>query len=195
MFKFQKKEKRNKSENKLSLIIVFFFFIGIALYLLCKVMLIFVISMIIGITTSSLFHDDNYEIEYKKRKHEIPFYLSFINNFYLYSSLLSSYKQGFIESVNSLGSSHLKDDLTDYLEQGNELPFTLTNSRRENHLKDVIARLYYTDEEINDNDLSYLNNSIKTYQNEISITNISIPLEVSLITIFLPFVLILLLSF
>lgn len=191
MFKLKKKEKTiKKKESNISLFaILLSAILGILLYILSKEKMIFALSMIIGLTISILYNDSTVKNDYKQRKNEIEFYLNFADDFYLYSSLLSSYKDGFKKSVESLPSSHLKDDLTDYLENGNELPFSLTNTRRENHLKDVIERFYYSNEEVSDQDLSYLKLSIESYKKETSIKEKVLPLEtcisVILITIFL----------
>ena len=75
--------------------------------------------------------------------------IEFYRLFILHSSLLRSYKEGFLKAIDDLPISVVKDSLKDYVdgESKGDLPLYYTNTRAEYSLVSLVQHLYYNDEE------------------------------------------------
>ena len=104
----------------------------------------------------------------KKNREGKKTYLAFYDRYYLYSSLEGSFVQGFRLAAEKLETTGLKDSLTDYLDGKGKgpLPLSLTNSPRENALRETVQRELSLDEEVSAGSLSFLKRRIEAYRRE-----------------------------
>ncbi len=167
----KKKPKSNDSIKNLILpllILIFFLSVGFLLAILSKNRIILLLSMVCAIPLTFYFSKPN-----NKKNISDEDYRSLLNfywSFYHYSCLLNSYFEGFKEAVKNLEESHLKDDLTDFLESDNpNPPLLLLNTRKENDLIEEVSRLYSL-KEIDGVDLTSLKNLLTLYENELKNT-------------------------
>ena len=162
---------RNKTLKKESqtlplLVILTCFLFGLSFALINHQILILIFSMIVSLPLAYscvlFFSSTNSKKTNEKYNSLIEFYWYF----YHYSTLLNSYDEGFKYASSSLKESHLKDDLTDYLENPtNELPLSCFNTRIETKLNQFIYRLCQL-EETSYRDLNDLKHLIKEYERE-----------------------------
>ena len=137
-----KKEKKEKKSTYLLLLIgvllMFFFFALDFPRLVCFSALLLSFSCFLLMQTEERKGSANKETC-------IAFYRLFI----LHSSLLGSYKEGFLKAIDGLPISVVKDSLKDYVdgESKGDLPLYYTNTRAEYSLVSLVQHLYYNDEE------------------------------------------------
>lgn len=137
-----KKEKKEKKSTYLLLLIgvllMFFFFALDFPRLVCFSVLLLSFSCFLLMQKEERKGSENKETC-------IEFYRLFI----LHSSLLGSYKEGFLKAIDGLPISVVKDSLKDYVdgESKGDLPLYYTNTRAEYSLVSLIQHLYYNDEE------------------------------------------------
>ena len=137
-----KKEKKEKKSTYLLLLIgvllMFFFFALDFPRLVCFSVLLLSFSCFLLMQKEERKGSENKETC-------IAFYQLFI----LHSSLLGSYKEGFLKAIDGLPISVVKDSLKDYVdgESKGDLPLYYTNTRAEYSLVSLIQHLYYNDEE------------------------------------------------
>ena len=137
-----KKEKKEKKSTYLLLLIgvllMFFFFALDFPRLVCFSTLLLSFSCFLLMQKEERKGSENKETC-------IEFYRLFI----LHSSLLRSYKEGFLKAIDDLPISVVKDSLKDYVdgESKGDLPLYYTNTRAEYSLVSLVQHLYYNDEE------------------------------------------------
>lgn len=168
---FQKKgnkNSKNKENTSSYLFLIIGFLAGILFYLITKQIYLFALAILLSLTIQFLFSDEiekrNKDKEFKKEKGDR---LQFFNDFILYSSLLNSYKEGFLKSFEDLKSGHLKDAISDYLED-ESIGFLIsyTSSQSESHLIDKIIRLFNSEEDVNKSELDSFHHFCKIYEEE-----------------------------
>ena len=133
-----KKEKKQKKSTYLLLLLMFFFFALDFPRLVCFSTLLLSFSCFLLMQKEERKGSENKETC-------IAFYRLFI----LHSSLLGSYKEGFLKAIDGLPISVVKDSLKDYVdgESKGDLPLYYTNTRTEYSLVSLVQHLYYNDEE------------------------------------------------
>lgn len=141
---------------------------GILLYLITKQIYLFALCILLSLAIQFLFSDEiekrNNKKESNKEKEDR---LQFFKNFILYSSLLNSYKEGFLKSFEDLKSGHLKDAISDYLEDESiGFAISFTSSQTESHLTDKIIRLFHSEEDVDKRELDSFRHFCKLYEEE-----------------------------
>ena len=122
------------------------------LYLIFPILIIFSTWMLLSKEVKNLLVKKDTE---KLRKT----YLSFFENFYIFSSLNNSYESGFSTAVSNLESSELKNQLLDFLENDSneqKLPFQKDILVRQDEIIEQCTRLYFSKEEFNKYDTEKL---------------------------------------
>ena len=169
---FKKEGKQPSFQKKESNVIIAIFILsailGIILFITTRKVILFALCMAIGITLYFLCSDRISEIDNNRKiRQDLNLHYSFLENFYLFSSLNNSYWQGFKCAYESLKLSHMKDRITDYLDNPNSpLDIHLTNSRTENQLIDMLVRFLHSEEETKDSDLEQYHELLKSYHDE-----------------------------
>ena len=94
--------------------------------------------------------------------------LLFFHKFHSYCGLLKNYREAFYKAVESLPLSHVKDQLNDYLENGQDgdLPLYITSTRKEYSLVSMVQLLYRNDEEYDARQMDLLLSRIEDYEEE-----------------------------
>lgn len=169
--------------------------LGFLLYTLKEDLSLFALPLLVG-TGIYLFTSEEYlsKKEKKKKSGEREIYLSFYRNYYLFSSMFSSYSEGFEKAYELLPLSHLKDDLTDAKEANAfELPLKRSGSREETRLIDFLNQEKNQPEEPTRESLAELYRLIQAYESEegkeksISVSPALLPCFLLLLFLLLPF--------
>jgi hypothetical protein len=169
---FKKEGKKSSFQQKESNVLIVIFILsallGIILFIMTRKVILFALCMAIGITLYFLFSDRISEIDINRKiQQDLNLHYTFLESFYLFSSLNNSYWQGFKCAYDSLKLSHMKDRITDYLDNPNSpLDIHLTNSRTENQLIDMLIRFLHSEEETKDSDLEQYHELLICYQEE-----------------------------
>ena len=165
-----KKENNKKSsfDQNLLLFLLAGLLFGLVFYLLSKKLFLFVLSMLCFLTFYLLTSAGKEKLTPEKSKiKEKEYNLTFVRLFYHYSSLLNSYEEGFKKAYEVLPLCHLKDKLTDYMDNPKgPLPLLLTNTLQENSLIDLLNRFLHSQEEVTSEDLGRLQRAIRLYEEE-----------------------------
>lgn len=170
-------------------------FLGFLLYALKEDLSLFALPLLVG-TGIYLLTSEEYlsQKERKKKKGEREIYLSFYRNYYLFSSMFSSYSEGFEKAYELLPLSHLKDDLTDAKEaDAFELPLKRSGSREETRLIDFLNQEKNQPEEPTRESLAELYRLIQAYEREeeqeksVSVSPALLPCFLLLLFLLLPF--------
>ncbi len=161
-----KSDSKKKESNPSYLLLLIGFLAGIFFYFITKQIYLFALCIIISLAVQFLFYG---EIEKRKKpkESEKEDRVQFFNRFILYSSLLNSYKEGFLKSFEDLKSGHLKDAISDYLEDesiGFSIPYT--SSQTECHLTDKIIRLFHSEEDVDQKELDSFCRFCELYEKE-----------------------------
>ncbi|MCH3966624.1 MAG: hypothetical protein LKE52_03245 [Bacilli bacterium] len=100
--------------------------------------------------------------------------LFFYRQYLLYSSLLSSFQEGYRKALASIPTTSEKDALSDYQEQGGkgDFPLLITKTRKESFLRILVKKELMVDEEVTPNSLSSLEEAISSYEKE---TKLEVP--------------------
>ena len=162
---------KSKSTNSNTYIVIAFvvsFLLGLALYFISKQIVLFILSILFGISCYFLLAGEIHKEQDKKKNLTcLKELISFLYDFYFYTSMAQSYKEGFDLAYENMDSSHLKDKLTDFKENHETtLPLKCLNSRDENLLIDMIQHSYYTDEEVSLASLETLKINIQQYEKD-----------------------------
>ena len=169
--------------------------LGFLLYALKEDLSLFALPLLVG-TGIYLLTSEEYlsQKERKKKKGEREIYLSFYRNYYLFSSMFSSYSEGFEKAYELLPLSHLKDDLTDAKEaDAFELPLKRSGSREETRLIDFLNQEKNQPEEPTRESLAELYRLIQAYEREegqeksVSVSPALLPCFLLLLFLLLPF--------
>lgn len=169
--------------------------LGFLLYALKEDLSLFALPLLVG-TGIYLLTSEEYlsQKERKKKKGEREIYLSFYRNYYLFSSMSSSYSEGFEKAYELLPLSHLKDDLTDAKEaDAFELPLKKSGSREETRLIDFLNQEKNQPEEPTRESLAELYRLIQAYEREegqeksVSVSPALLPCFLLLLFLLLPF--------
>ena len=164
----KKKQKSKGSIKTLILplsVLIFFLSLGFLIALLSKNRITLILSMVVALPLAFYFsNQENKKVIENEEGYNL---LSFYWSFYHYSCLLNSYLDGFKKAVDNLEQSHLKDDLSDFLEsESNNPPLLFLNTRKENDLIEEVTRLYSL-KEYDGVELSALKKYISLYENEL----------------------------
>lgn len=168
----EKIKKHTASSKKSSNTSIYFLLCGalsgILLFILTRQILLFAISMVLSFSSYLLFFDNLSTMpKEKEAKKEIADRIEFFSSFYEYSALTNSYQEGFHLAFESMGSSHLKDKITDYLEnEEGILDISYTHSQKETHILDKIIRYYKNQEEVDYTLLASHQKEIEEYKKE-----------------------------
>lgn len=165
----KKKNSSGEVDTYFLLLLVFSLLLSVTASYLTKKLFLFVAGMLLGLAFYVITSPEVKEerIEKKKRK-EKEFYVSFYENYYLYSVLLDSYREGLKKAYDLLPISHLKDDLTDHFENKSQgLPLRYTGTRREARLIDFLNREEKSEEEVTPEEKRELRLRIDAYEEEL----------------------------
>lgn len=171
IFKNKPKNKKENTDTKyLILFLVIGVFLGVVFDAVFKNIALFFVMIVFCLTIYFLLCENLLDQQNLKNKSkEIKEVISFYESFILFTSLTQSYIQGMKLAVENLSNSFLKDSLTDYLEISNEaLPVKCLNDRLETNINDFIHKLYYSNEEVNRDDLTRLNQYISQYKSKLN---------------------------
>jgi hypothetical protein len=174
LFNKEKKAKLTKKEDSNAVpFLIASALGGILLYLITKQMILFPLAMVLGLTLFLITDDTLRKEKWKKSiLEDYQLNVCFLESFLLFSSINNSYWQGFRCAYDALKLSHLKDRITDYLENPNStLEIKCTNSKTENLLIDSIVRFLHCEEETSRQDLDMFQHYLENYKKELSTTN------------------------
>lgn len=162
-------ESKRKDSNYLIFSIVFGAILGFVVSYYSKNIFLFAlfiisIPLLVSLLIPSSVSNKNKSKEKRLKQVYLNFYYMFLN----YSSLYSSYQDGFKKTIEALDISDLKDNLIAYNENPNKgkLPLILTNSRIENNLSDMVSGLLNETEETSFQSLDDLSLLIAKYKGE-----------------------------
>ena len=166
----RKKITAQKENFNRYLLVAFLFSIllGFAFYLLTKKSILFIFSVIFSLAIYFLTQDEiKKEEETKKKQEPLKELISFLDDYYFFTSMSQSYKEGFLLSYENMPSSHLKDSLTDFKENSETtLPLSCLNTMEEHLLIDMIQNGYYREEEVTLDSLKTLKASLEQYKKD-----------------------------
>ncbi len=130
--------------------LLFSILLGFAFYLLTKKSILFIFSVIFSLAIYFLTQDEiKKEEETKKKQEPLKELISFLDDYYFFTSMSQSFKEGFLLAYENMASSHLKDSLIDFKENDEKtLPLSCLNTMEEHLLIDMIQNGYYRDEEL-----------------------------------------------
>lgn len=165
LFKKNLKSEKTKIKTKTDKTTILALVIGVLLtflsYLLSEDLIIsvFVFCIMMYIVTG---------LKISEKSHDIDDALTF---YHLYLSRLvftSSYHEAFLEAVEKMEISALKDKLTDFIEAENssELPLQITGSRSEYSLISFLYILYHNDEDYSSMTTAIYQAKLSEYENE-----------------------------
>ncbi len=166
-FKQFRKSGTQKEQDSRKVILVFAIsaLTGILLYVMTRKIILFALSMVLGVTLYFLFSDKTDDTD--KNRKGIRQNHDFFESFYMFSIMNNSYWEGFRCAYDAMKLSHMKDKLTDYLENPDTpLDIHVTNSRTENRLIDMLIRFLHSEEETKDNDMEEFRNLLEAYKSE-----------------------------
>ncbi|MFA6861016.1 MAG: hypothetical protein WCR56_01355, partial [Bacilli bacterium] len=143
--------------------------IGFLVSILTKNFAFFVIILSSSLVISQLlspYNRNDKELTQLLEKKRIV--LSFYDSFLLFSSLTSSFQEGFNQAVSELEISDLKDSLVQYQENSlkGDLPLIITNTRIENDISVSFLALLHDTEEASQTDIDEFNSLLGKYQKE-----------------------------
>jgi phosphate/sulfate permease len=175
--KFKAKIAEHKSSKKLQkslqisqlLSVILGGIIGFLVSILTKNFAFFVIILSSSLVISQLlspYNRNDKELTQLLEKKRIV--LSFYDSFLLFSSLTSSFQEGFNQAVSELEISDLKDSLVQYQENSlkGDLPLIITNTRIENDISVSFLALLHDTEEASQTDIDEFNSLLGKYQKE-----------------------------
>ena len=148
--------------------LLFSILLGFALYLVTKKSILFIFSVIFSLAIYFLTQDEiKKEEETKKKQEPLKELISFLDDYYFFTSMSQSYKEGFLLAYEHMPSSHLKDSLTDFKENSETtLPLSCLNTMEEHLLIDMIQNGYYREEEVTLDSLKTLKASLEQYKKD-----------------------------
>jgi phosphate/sulfate permease len=175
--KFKARIAEHKSSKKLQkslqisqlLSVILGGIIGFLVSILTKNFAFFVIILSSSLVISQLlspYNRNDKELTQLLEKKRIV--LSFYDSFLLFSSLTSSFQEGFNQAVSELEISDLKDSLVQYQENSlkGDLPLIITNTRIENDISVSFLALLHDTEEASQTDIDEFNSLLGKYQKE-----------------------------